>query len=324
MVTSYKEKLPERLYHYTTTAGFKAIVETKSLHASSIEFLNDRRELRVLDSFLVPRLKARFRQIFLDLRQRKIASASMNVDAVAQHDAETFVRALHTVSSDQAPIFVCSFCRAASKEAEANGLLSQWRGYGADGGIAIEFEFAGLKAITDAENETYQYASISGCDVIYGDSDAEFSEIGKPALEKFASGIPSLIEETLHEAGISYTFPGEKIGIKDLYTPYFSIAPRLKHPGFEEEREFRFIFPVIRGATPPDERRKRKGILFKSRLNYLLPYIVVNEVGLNLPIRRVIVGPSMEAQRRVTSVQMFLREHDLKDVEVTLSAIPFA
>lgn len=323
-MVSYKDTLPERLYHYTTTAGFKSIIESKSLHASSIEFLNDRRELRFLDSFLVPRLKSRFRQIFLDLRQRKIAKSSMDIEMVAQHDAEAFVSALHAVSSKDAPIFVCSFCRAATFEAEKSGLLSQWRGYGADGGIAIEFELRALKSIIEAENGTYQYATISACDVIYGDLDSEFAKVGAAALEKFAAGIPTLVEETLRDAGIVYEFEGDKIKVSDLYTPYFSIAPRLKHPGFEEEREFRIILPVIRGEAHPEEKRKRKNILFKSRLNYLLPYVVFNEVGLELPIRRVIVGPSTEGRRRLSSVQMFLRENGFANVEVVLSEIPFA
>jgi hypothetical protein len=78
--------------------------------------------------------------------------------------------------------------------------------------------------------------------------------------------------------------------------------------------------------VPPESKDSRplKTIRFKQKLNYLLPYIEFNEGReIKLPIRRVIVGPSLDAERRVASIAIFMKENGY-DVPVSLSEIPYA
>jgi hypothetical protein len=60
---------------------------------------------------------------------------------IAEHDAVKIIDAMYRVTGDN--FFVTSFCgRHADDYVNTNGLLSQWRGYGGDQGVMIEFETA--------------------------------------------------------------------------------------------------------------------------------------------------------------------------------------
>jgi hypothetical protein len=47
-----------------------------------------------------------------------------------------------------------SFCGVANSVISESGLLSQWRGYGIDGGYAIVFDTKALKALVAQEKES--------------------------------------------------------------------------------------------------------------------------------------------------------------------------
>lgn len=50
--------------------------------------------------------------------------------------------------------YVLSFCASGSTRVSAHGLLSQWLGYGKDGGYSIAFDTAGLEKLWRREAET--------------------------------------------------------------------------------------------------------------------------------------------------------------------------
>jgi hypothetical protein len=50
--------------------------------------------------------------------------------------------------------YLTSFCGVANSVISESGLLSQWRGYGIDGGYAIVFDTKALKALVAQEKES--------------------------------------------------------------------------------------------------------------------------------------------------------------------------
>lgn len=60
-------------------------------------------------------------------------------------------------------VYVASLCNP-SDQAPDHGLLSQWRGYGQDGGYAVVFDRAGLSAALEHEQEKwfYNFLTIEG------------------------------------------------------------------------------------------------------------------------------------------------------------------
>jgi hypothetical protein len=321
-VAADKTKKPQRIFHYTDIFGFKEILASRVLHASNVSYLNDRKELIYADSFVRTGTKKRFEEVFEELRRDGIVNKPFDSETLAGYEADNLLRSIHRVTARFSPIFVCCFCRGDDEFVERNGLLSQWRGYGSEGGVAIAFSVKGLSDLVEREAASFACAPCFLGDVIYGKDDPEFPSLLESFAE-FPKGVPDIIESGLASQGIKYQVKGERVELEKLYEPYSKIAPRLKHPGFAEEREYRMIVPVSRGLYT-NEKRATKVVKFKKRDNYLLPYIEVAALEkAKLPIDYVIVGPSREAERRRESVEFVLREYGY-DVPVSLSEIPFA
>jgi hypothetical protein len=67
--------------------------------------------------------------------------------------------------------FICSFCsHHGDDEAKVDGLLSQWRGYGRDGGFAIEFDTPELEALMRKASKHHSHSGYYMASVMYGDS----------------------------------------------------------------------------------------------------------------------------------------------------------
>jgi Protein of unknown function (DUF2971) len=323
-LTYDKTKKPKYIYHYTTIEGCQGILENQVLHASNIAFLNDRKELRYVDDFIRCLVEARFNEMFSDLQTRKIMTERVDIPMLSQYESSNFIDSIHKISRKVSPIFIVSFCRANSIFVEQNGILSQWRGYGRDGGIALRFEVEQLESICKAESKKYVLMSTFVGDVIYGEGDPEFDDGIRRELEVFGKATPDIVEGILEAGGISHRFDGERASLNDMYRPYNSIAPRLKHPGFSEEAEYRLAMSVWSGGPDPDDNRTQKQIHFRKRENYLLPYIKINEAtDRPLPIDQIIIGPSSEMDRRIESIESLVRKCGV-EAEILTSTIPFA
>jgi hypothetical protein len=118
------EDVPDILYHYTDAAGFHGICRSGSLWASDAAFLNDSSELEYTSSVLehvVSELKAEYSD---DPAPQAVLHAMTDL-----------------ITDDLRPDFdVCVSCFCPDGD-----LLSQWRGYPANGGgYAIGFRTSAL------------------------------------------------------------------------------------------------------------------------------------------------------------------------------------
>lgn len=116
-------KVPPTLSHFTTVAGLKGICESRSLWASNVTFLNDRREL-------VHGIEASRRAILQFLN---------STEGVG--DYEEYLReAVNTLTDSGVPdTYATCFCKASD-------LLSRWRGYsGRVQGVSLTFDGRALR-----------------------------------------------------------------------------------------------------------------------------------------------------------------------------------
>lgn len=123
MAITLRRKVPPQLTHYTDVSGLMGILQSYSLWASNVSYLNDRRELmhgldataEVLEGYIKerPELSLRFAHgVIEDLRKSKLPD-----------------------------VYACCFCRKAD-------LLSQWRGYGGVAqGVSITFRGSELESL---------------------------------------------------------------------------------------------------------------------------------------------------------------------------------
>jgi hypothetical protein len=103
-----------------------------------------------------------------------------------------------------------------------------------------------------------------------------------------------------------------------------------KHSAFEEEKEWRLVYPRFRihNRTPqPDAQDVELKTQFRTKNGIVIPYVSINlplPTSENKAIRGVMVGPSAQPELARQSVEMLLatQGYDREDAPVTSSAIP--
>ena len=212
------------LYHYTTAEGLKGIISSQQLWATHIEYLNDVEEHIGFFTRRLPDL--------LDKPVREALAEAMKKPAIpipddfdkegaVQEDKNVLCKMIrdHTLAFNNP--YVSSFCGVSSPEAARDGLLSQWRGYGSDGGYAIVFETKGLDLLLAAENKTfgYQFGGWGNANYHLAPPDPEIVEL------------ESRIQKTVYEA-IRAGQDSPSDAYDPLYVPLTYLACAYKHSGF--------------------------------------------------------------------------------------------
>jgi hypothetical protein len=280
---------PDFLYHYTTQQGLLGIVDSGTLWATNIGYLNDATEFGLALGLIRDRLLNEVRES--EMEASHFASAD---PPRARHANERKAQAqtlfTHT-NSTHSPICVICFC-------ERGDLLSQWRGYAGDGyGYSLAFSPSKLEIIRG------NWFLLGKC--IY---DLELQkEIVNESLEYILAGKPRPIHA---EQNNGQTLPKELTAFSDIW-PVFTYGAFFKHPSFQEEQEWRLVSTT---PYPP---------LFRKGKSMIIPYtpLRINCVP-NDGIDHVFVGPCPHMQLSVRSVSDMLILKGFY-VGVHPSSIPF-
>jgi hypothetical protein len=213
--------------------------------------------------------------------------------------------------------FICSFCRHTGDEdyERENGLLSQWRGYGGatgDGRFALVFDTARLDALLAQEWESYYWLALDLVPVVYQE------EAG--LLEKYFKGLTARAGEIL-----AAELRGNIDISAEFIAKFLNAATSIKHRGFREEREVRITaMPHSRvmmetHAKPEDFQGvppfKQLHVAPGSKTHIAL----FSSFEADLPIKRVIVGPSKNQPQQVE----FARSLVVDKVPIHVSETPF-
>jgi hypothetical protein len=322
------EDHPE-LHHYTTRGGLTGIVSTNTLWGTYFRDLNDASELMVIRQPLIAELTASFRNVIQKQRRRRhridrAVSKAGGVNRAADDLAKKMIGLLYAstftveeglegVKDLNNQAYITSFCTHSGQTYEQdNGLLSQWRAYGGEGGFAIVFDGWGLLDFLDRENKAHAYMKMSINEAIYLYPPTPVSA-AFPKLREACDTFMVRLLEGMEQASAP----------TDIITDFIHAALSCKHHAFHEEQEVRLaVQPATEGwrtvvgeerkvVVPPAKQPRDVGGLNRV--------VLFDGLGLKLPITRVIVGPSSAQDANAEYARNLLGS----DVPVVLSQTPY-
>lgn len=206
-------------------------------------------------------------------------------------------------------------CRAGDAYVKHNGLLSQWRGYGVDGGYSIVFEETDFKSRIKGVSAAIEDVYYHGIDPVDQPSTTYINNIEKCLIGK-----------------IKCYLKNKKADV--LYHDILTLSIFYKHRGFAEEREVRVVVSpgMLNSAKTTGigaEEKSQKLVKVFLRGGMPVPYMELFSQPdklkdrIALPIMKVIVGPHRDAEIRVKAVKQLLIENNYNKVDVVRSEIPY-
>jgi Protein of unknown function (DUF2971) len=170
--------------------------------------------------------------------------------------------------------------------------LGQWRAYTGGGvGFSIGFNFKMLKDLASVQKFEFQQCVYTS--------------------KEHGAFIASLIERARQALRQKDVDQAVMICAGGLVM----VAPRLKHPSFAEEKEWRLFAYVGKSSRP---------MKFRQGRSMLIPYgefKLANADG-KMPTVEIVVGPTPHAQLSIESVARLLSASGM-DVPITNSSVPF-
>lgn len=284
------------IYHYTSLSGFVSILENQSLYCTNLNFLNDKKEYKFgVEQIMkvVEKLKNEgFHQIIVEKIEK-------HIDRIFGNER-----------------FVTCF----SKKGD---LLSQWRAYANQGkGISIGFEntklsrslYQSVKATHIEYDEKYQLQVIE-----------ELIRVSTSFFDKIKDDID------WQDYGYEWMVTTAIIGfLQEIISAY-------KSESFSEEKEYRFEYSIQRNQFDEDEET----IHFRTTETSIIPFIILEtehkrydrtwhkncprptSVIDKLPIKEIIVGPSLDFELVKLGIDQLLKKHNYDGVEIKGSNIPY-
>jgi len=273
VTTLLNTPIPEVLWHYTSFAGLKGIIDSHSIFASDIRFLNDSQELIHARSLL--------EEIADHEQERLVKAASLNeispfVGSALKKEIQ-WLFDTGPLHSGLLQVFVACFSGAKDQ-------LSQWRGYSyGTSGVSIGID---LRQIRSKLNR--QLAVFAPC--IYDDDQKRklLREIIKELFERTAK-LVELAYLGGRDAWNSPKYESDDNGFSDWFEnspecvelskqiehnrmsacyDLLHVAALMKHSSFREEKEWRLAIPLLKGFNDDGAL-----VFFGASANSLVPRI---------------------------------------------------
>lgn len=227
--------------------------------------------------------------------------------------SEHFVDVLRSATT-KLPAYSTSFCYT-EPEDHVNGLLSQWRGYGRDGGYAIVFDTAALDILLREDASKYRGDFCQWGDVEYFDE--SFGGNRHFETEQWEKSIQKTVLKMLQRAN-------PEPFIEELFPPIVSLALHHKHYGFREEAEVRIVtMPAQEALLDSTSPRLSREIKFHLKNGTLVPYLeLFKGTASKFPIVEIVVGPHPDKLKRADSARRLLENLGLI-AAVRVSDIPY-
>jgi hypothetical protein len=303
------------LFHYTDQNGLLGILESKSIWATHIRYLNDTSEGNIVSRAILDELSSRldtgdlFRLFGLPSETSTGLTEPVD-DEILGHGIAmaSWVTSLN--------VFAVSF-------SEFGDSLSQWRAYsGRSGGYSIGFRPDYLRAVGNdflvgRPDRFYSNSdALSRC--IYYDEEAKVAL--KSEIQKLVS---AFIEEAMpiREVAVDAALEGLQTPAAIALRHFLNLGKRnaiFKDSGFREEAEWRLAFLLNPNSLPADINLRPGGSM-------LVPYLRISLRLDDQPIGiwKVIVGPCPHPSEAANAVKMLLESQGFKGIEVVSSQIPY-
>jgi hypothetical protein len=259
------EHPPAELFHYCGVDGFYGIVTEKTLWMSDVFTLNDASEMLYARTIVDEVLR------------------SQNPRPPWLKDITPQCEFLDVAS--KWGMYVSCFC------AEGD-LLSQWRGYGAQGGgFAIGFDRLRLRNYCQIGNK-----ATNPLPLIYD-------------KEEQRRHVQNLTRRACEIATNHNLKANDFQDFKDAFCFHLTTyMPQIKNPAFREESEWRLL--------RIDETPK-----FRPARGIIVPYLELSKIPPDV-FKSVTLGPAVEPEFGLRPTKLFLESHGMTHVEVRQSQIP--
>lgn len=307
----------QNLYHYTDQKGLEGILKSQSFWATHYKYLNDQKEIilfmeEVLSDILRPELE----KVYLDILYSKPAirdrflRSQDDLGEVIKEDTDILIDSMFKALKDE--IYITSFCgETGDPNIDNHGLLSQWRAYGTDGGYCIVLDTKKFEDQLYIEYSKHAHMHLSLADVVYSNESEKMSEEFKDYISALVGYIPSAADTIINTYSKKKTYPIP-------YKEFVSCITRYKHFGFKEEREVRIISHLLPETyDSSSEKRPRK---IKNKVGEKCYIDILRHVDDSLPIKKIIVGPHKDKDKRTKYLKKILKD---TDIVVTCSEIPY-
>ncbi|MDD5368538.1 MAG: DUF2971 domain-containing protein [Anaerolineaceae bacterium] len=261
------------LYHYTSPAGFMGIVDSKKIWASNVEYLNDSEELK--------------HAIWIILEFIEMFEETLTTSSERAFVGELYKRLNQIVKrKSNYGIYTVSFSTEPDK-------LSQWRGYCQNAnGVSIGLDF---------NSPLYDITKDQGFSLVR----CEYTEEGKippKFIQDFLTGRINRFEKLKR---LRFKERAEK-ALENIEIEFIRLAPRIKHPSFSEECEWRLVSDIIPDTSPE--------IRFRSGNTMLIPYVEIkltNDDNDPLNIPEVWLGPNQNHELAAQSIRNYLNHKEV-------------
>jgi hypothetical protein len=307
----------DALFHYTTADGLIGILGTSEIWSTAYYCANDESELAAGKGVLSPLFRATTYKMIDADDPRVLTFRRRGVDI--REYAEQFEQQVAEMALSFLCAYITCFCKPTSEEDFHHGLLSQWRGYGADGGYALHFSRKKLLAAIESANKT-DGLNYELQDVHYTAENPLKAEV-LSHTDAFVRAYMSFLDELAEPLDFSKKTMRSPIaglpgGPLEAFLDYL-VHTKNKH--FSEERESRLSLIQLVSATTgclPVHYFNRGGLLVpctktpRSRFNVLdcIEWIVIGP------------GPRMGARFKAASQ---LARQSGREIRVRASHIPF-
>lgn len=277
----------EELYHYTSLAGLKGIVEENGFWASDNRFMND-----VEESWNGLRLA---RKVLLHKAERSNDAAFANI--------LLNVSELFALPRKQGHLVACF--------STARDELGQWRGYAA-GGVCLRLgrnDELEAPLFFGPEHLPYQ--------AIYNDRQKQVLLLS--VIRSFER------EYALDHLAMPFNWPDDhdENYQKEIYSRISSGILGFKDRAFWNEAEARIVLSydeINRYEGGLKFRVSPLGIIPYLRTG---DHLAIKKHGGKLPLRELIVGPAPHQELVAQSVDTFLKQNGYANTKISLSTVPY-
>jgi hypothetical protein len=275
---------PDVLFHYTSPTGLVGIAHSKTIWATDIRFLNDKKEF----------------QHSLDITHSivegfyKVDNDPNKLKGLA-YDFIEYLR-INLRKKWNPRVYVASFT-------EEGDLLSQWRGYCPKGGFSLGFSFNLLSEVAK-KHDSFLLPCVY--DV----------KTQKQLLEELLVSYSKKYEEVSKKENEKNPDQLAKSLSNKFIISLFAIAPMLKHDSFKEEKEWRIVSSNLRTIPDINFRANESNII-----PYIEMALSKNEN--EIEFRKVFIGPASNNEYSKEAVLQLLRKNRIQENNIRFSSAPY-
>jgi len=310
------ESQEDALFHYTTANGLMGILGAGEIWGTAYYCANDESELVTGKGVISPLFRRTTEEMIKASDPRVLTFMRRGVDIRTY--ADHFEQQIVSMAFSLLCAYITCFCKPNSEEDFHHGLLSQWRGYGADGGYALHFSRKKLLAAIEIANKSDEW-SYELQDVHYTLENPKKAEVLRYS-DAFVSAYLGYLNELAEPIDFNKNM---RSPIADLpggpLEAFLDYLVHTKNKHFGEERECR-LSRIQTVAASAD----CQPVNYFNRGGLLVPYTKTPRSVFNILdcVEWIIIGPGPRMGARFKSISHLVQQSGL-EIKVRASHIPF-